>query len=115
MNFRGVVGVQGDVTPGWHYNAFGPYYYVTVDQRNGGYLSNQKVNNALQVGGTAANPGCLNGGIGGCGPYNIFSQGGRRPAPSGYLSANRTSRGRRAGGNNETRLTRDVGAHPVRS
>jgi len=115
MNFRGVVGVQGDVTKGWHYNAFGSYYYVTVDQKNGGYISNTKVNNALQVGGTAANPVCLNGGADGCVPYNIFTQGAVTPAQTAYLSELGTSRGTLAEQIVEVDVTGDLGVYGVRS
>lgn len=115
MNFRGVVGVQGDVTEGWHYNAFGSYYYVSVDQKNGNYLSNTKVNNALQVGGTAANPVCLNGGADGCVPYNIFTQGGVTPAQTSYLAEIGTSRGTLAEEIVEVDVTGDLGVYGVRS
>ena len=115
MNFRGVVGIQGDLSDAWHYNAFGSDYYVTVDQRNGGYLSNAKVDNALQVGGTAANPVCLNGGSDGCIPYNIFNQGGVTPAQTAYLSEIGTSRGTLAEEILEVDLTGDLGKYGVRS
>lgn len=115
MNFRGVVGVQGDITSAWHYNAYGSYYYVTVDQRNGGYLSNAKINNALQVGGTAANPVCLNGGGDGCVPYNIFMQGGVTPDQLAYLNEIGTSRGTLAEQILEADVTGDLGVYGVKS
>ena len=115
MNFRGVVGVQGDLTDAWHYNAFGSYYYVTVDQRNANYLSNTKVNNALQVGGTAANPVCLNGGADGCVPYNIFTEGGVTPAQTNYLAEIGTSRGTLYEEIVEADVTGDLGVYGVRS
>lgn len=115
MNFRGVVGVQGDLTSAWHYNAFGSYYYVTVDQRNAGYLSNMKVNNALQVGGTAANPVCLNGGGDGCVPYDIFTQGAVTPAQIAYLNETGTSRGTLSEEILEADVTGDLGEYGIRS
>ncbi len=115
MNFRGVVGVQGDLTSAWHYNAYGSYYYVTVDQRNNNYLSNQKINNALQVGGTAANPVCLNGGSDGCVPYNIFTTGGVTQAQLDYLTEIGTSRGTLAEQILEADLTGDLGTYGIKS
>jgi len=72
-NFRGVAGVKGDLLPGWTYDAYGQYYYTTFFTSNGNYLDFQKITNALQVTGTAANPVCVGGGT--CVPYNIFREG----------------------------------------
>ncbi|MDE2474393.1 MAG: TonB-dependent receptor [Alphaproteobacteria bacterium] len=115
MNFRGVIGVQGDLTSAWHYNAYGSYYYVTVDQRNNNYLGNTKINNALQVGGTAANPVCLNGGGDGCVPYDIWTQGAVTPAQLAYLTEIGTSRGTLSEQILEADVTGDLGEYGIRS
>ena len=73
-NYRVVGGVQGDIIDGVSYDAYAQYYYTTLYSANGNYLSLAGINNALLVGGTAANPACLSGGS--CVPYNIFQQGG---------------------------------------
>jgi outer membrane cobalamin receptor len=109
QSFRGVVGVKGDITDNWHYDAFGSYYYVTVDQNNGNYLSNQKVNKAIDV---ITGPALLSDGktpnpFAGqpecrsvyqnldtaCVPYNIFTEGGINKAQTDYLATYGTSRG----------------------
>jgi iron complex outermembrane recepter protein len=73
-NYRVVGGARGDIIDGITYDAYAQYYYTTLYSSNSNYLSSVAVNNALLVGGTAANPVCLSGGT--CVPYNIFQQGG---------------------------------------
>ena len=73
-NYRAVGGVQGEIIDGVTYDTYVQYYYTTLFSSNSNYLSIAGVNNALLVGGTAANPACLGGGA--CVPYNIFQQGG---------------------------------------
>ena len=72
-NYRVVGGATGEIIDGITYDAYAQYYYTTLYSANGNYLSSAGINNALLVGGTAANPTCLNGGS--CVPYNIFQQG----------------------------------------
>jgi len=96
LNFRGVVGIQGDISDAWHYDAYGSYYYVVGDTKIGGFLSNQKVVNALQVVDVAGVPTCksvVNGTDTACVPFNIFTQGGVTPAQLDYLREIGTSRG----------------------
>jgi iron complex outermembrane recepter protein len=73
-NYRAVIGSKGEIADGWTYDAFGQYYYTSLFNSEGGYFDYAKVNNALQVTGTAANPVCISGGS--CVPYNIWSTGG---------------------------------------
>ncbi len=73
-NYRVVGGAQGEIIDGITYDAYAQYYYTTLYNANGNYLSSSGINNALLVNGTAANPACLSGGS--CVPYNIFQQGG---------------------------------------
>ena len=82
-SYRAVVGLRGDLGEGWSYDAYGQFGYTSYFNSQQGYLSNSRVQNALLVGGTAANPVCLSGGS--CVPYNIFSDGGVTPAALKYL------------------------------
>ena len=118
MNFRGVVGVKGDINNAWHYDAFGSYYYVTIDQTNGNYLSNQKINNALQVVSVGGVPTCksvLSGQDTACKPYNIFAEGGVTPDQIAYLATYGTSRGHLFEEILELDITGDLGGYGIKS
>lgn len=109
MNFRGVVGVKGDFADVWHYDVYGSYYYVSVDQSNGNYVSIGKLNNSLDVitgptylsDGKTANPhagqiecrSVYNGRDAACVPYNLWEEGGVTKDQTDYLSTYGTSRG----------------------
>jgi iron complex outermembrane receptor protein len=93
INYRTVVGMNGDVGGGWTYDAYGQYYYTTLYNSNSGYLNYANVDNALQVGGTAANPTCLNQSAAGCVPYNIWTQGAVTPQQLAYLTESGTGDG----------------------
>jgi iron complex outermembrane receptor protein len=82
-SYRAIIGMRGDLGDGWSYDAYGQFGYTSYFNSQQGYLSNARVQNALLVGGTAANPVCLSGGA--CVPYNIFSDGGVTPAALSYL------------------------------
>ena len=84
-NYRVVVGTTGTIVPGWTYDAYGQYYYTSLFNSNTGYLDFAKVNNALQVTGTAANPVCISGGA--CVPYNIWREGAVTPDQLQYLTS----------------------------
>ena len=70
-NYRIVLGLKGDIGDAWHYDGYGSYYYTSLYNAEGGYLSIQGIQNALNVDGTATNPVCAVGGA--CVPWNIFS------------------------------------------
>lgn len=83
INYRGVLGLRGDLNPQWRYDAYGQYYYTTLYSSNTNYLNFQAITNALQVTGTAADPVCISGGS--CVPYNIFREGAVTPEQLAYL------------------------------
>jgi hypothetical protein len=58
-NYRAVVGLAGEITAAWNYDAYGQYYYTTLFNSNSNYLNFAAVDNALQVTGTASNPVCI--------------------------------------------------------
>ena len=82
-NYRGVLGVRGDLASAWSYDAYGQYYYSTLYNSNSNYLNFQSIANGMQVTGTRANPVCVSGGA--CVPYNIFTEGGVTEAQLNYL------------------------------
>lgn len=90
-NYRAVVGAKGKIAHGWSYDAYGQYYYTSLFNSNSGYFDFAKVDNALQVTGTAANPVCVSGGN--CVPYNIWSEGAVTPGQLRYLTAPGTAFG----------------------
>jgi iron complex outermembrane recepter protein len=84
-NYRAVVGATGEIIDGWSYDAYGQYYYTSLFNSNTGYFDYSKVDNALQVTGSAANPVCISGGA--CVPYNIWTEGGVTPEQLQYLTS----------------------------
>src|SRR5882724_821626 len=85
-NYRAVVGANGDIAPGWTYDAYGQYYYTTLFNANSGYLDYSKVTNALQVTKDAnGKPVCISGPP--CVPYNIWTEGGVTADQLAYLTS----------------------------
>ena len=112
-NYRIVLGMKGDFADGWHYDAYGSYYYTSLFNANLNYLSFKNLQSALLVGGTAANPACLSGSP--CVPWNIFNQGGVTPAAVSYLSEPGTAFGAIEEQIFEADLTGDLGKYGVKS
>ncbi len=97
-NYRAVVGARGAIPDieGWTYDVYGSYYYTALFQGNFNYLSNARIQNALQVVNVNGVPTCIakiNGTAPGCVPYNIFAQGGVTPEQVAYLNSSGTSSG----------------------
>ena len=90
-NYRGVVGIKGDIGAAWNYDVYGQYYYTSFFNSNKQYLNFASIDNALQVTGTAANPACISGSP--CVPYNIFQDGAVTPAALQYLYLDGTAFG----------------------
>lgn len=90
-NYRAVVGLTGEITDAWTYDAYGQYYYTTLFNSNSNYLNFTAVDNALQVTGSASNPVCLSGAP--CVPWNIFSTGGVTAAQLAPLYSTGTAYG----------------------
>ncbi|HXQ16926.1 MAG TPA: TonB-dependent receptor [Caulobacteraceae bacterium] len=113
-NYRIVIGMKGDLGDAWRYDAYGSYYYTSLFDSNGNYLSLSGIQNALLVGGTAAAPVCLNGSAS-CIPYNIFNQGGVTPAQVASLNESGTSHGTIEEQIFEGFVTGDLGKYGVKS
>jgi iron complex outermembrane receptor protein len=91
MDFRFVVGARGDLGDGWHYDISDEFSRTLLSESEGGYFSNSKLANAIDVVTDPANglPECavfVSGADTNCVPYNIFKAGGVTPAAIKYLT-----------------------------
>jgi len=84
MDFREVLGIKGKIDDAWSYDASFNYSLVNLNSDNLNYFSTTKLNNALNVTGTAANPVCVSGPP--CVPYNLFGTGPVTAAMINYLN-----------------------------
>ena len=113
-NYRAVVGGRGNIAGSWKYDIYGSYYSTTLLTRVENYLSIQRIQDALLVGGTAAHPVCLSGHTG-CVPYDIFKQGGVSQAAAGALTELGTSTGSTSERIVEATVTGDLGDYGIKS
>jgi len=88
------VGVRGDfgMNDAFHYDVYGQYGRTQYNYSVQNDISLTKAQDALLVGGTAANPVCLSGNAG-CVPLNIFKDGGVTPAALAYILTSGTTTG----------------------
>ncbi len=114
VNFRGVFGARGELAGPWRYDIYGSFYRTELSSRVENYLSLQRLQNALLVGGTAANPVCLSGAAG-CVPYNIFSAGGVTPEQANSLTILGTQAGTTTQRIVEAVVTGELGDYGIRS
>jgi iron complex outermembrane recepter protein len=83
IDWHVVLGVKGKIADGWDYDVSWQNSIVNLISQAQNYFSTAKIENALNVTGTAANPVCISGPP--CVPYNIFSPGQVTPAALKYL------------------------------
>jgi iron complex outermembrane recepter protein len=91
FDFRMVVGARGDIGDGWHYDVSDEFSRSALSESEGGYFSNSKLLEAVNVETDAANgkPECatfISGADTSCVPYNIFSPGGVTAAAEKFLT-----------------------------
>jgi iron complex outermembrane recepter protein len=79
-------GVKGTLNSVWAYDVYGLQATVRSPQSYSNDLNVTRIQNALIVDGTAANPVCRNDTANGCVPWNVFQLGGVTPAALGYLA-----------------------------
>jgi outer membrane receptor protein involved in Fe transport len=119
FNYRGVVGVQGDVLDDvWHYDVYGSYYYTFLNQINSNYLSYSRIGRALDVVDVGGVPTCLSvkdGSDSHCVPWDIFKDGGVTPAALKYLGIIGTESGTVREYIFEGDATGDLGKYGVKS
>jgi iron complex outermembrane receptor protein len=113
-NYRAVFGSRGKIAGSWKYDIYGSYYYTSLYAPVNNYLSVAKIQDALLVGGTAANPVCLSGHAG-CIPYNIFQQGGVTTAQAASLVGFGSARGTTTQRIIEATVTGDLGDYGLKS
>jgi len=120
QNYRALVGARGEVPEfeGWKYDVYGSYYYTSLFQSNQNYLSQARIQNALQVvsvNGVATCKSVVAQTDAACVPYNIFNQGGVTPAQVAYLNATGTEQGTVEEAIFQANLTGDLGRYGVKS
>ncbi|SMF66865.1 TonB-dependent receptor domain-containing protein [Allosphingosinicella indica] len=89
-NFRTLVGVKGDISPAWSYDAYYLYGRVNFSQTYLNEFSVSRLNRALDVVTNPANgqPVCrsvLDGSDPNCVPYDVFARNSVNPAALSYL------------------------------
>jgi iron complex outermembrane receptor protein len=112
-NYRMVVGLKGEFVKAWNYDAWGQYYYTSFFEANNQYFSYAKIDNALLVTGTAANPACVSGPP--CVPWNIFQDGGVTQAALNYLYLLGTGSGNTTLRTAHADITGELGQYGVQS
>ncbi len=83
-NYRGTLGLKGDINDVWKYDVYGSYYYTSLYNTNENYLSKVRSQSALD--------NCVDGSAG-CVPWNIWSEGGVTPESTAYIAAFGVSNG----------------------
>jgi iron complex outermembrane recepter protein len=82
--FRIVTGMKGDISSNWSYDVSAQFGKINVANVYRNDVSSTRIDEALLVGGTIANPVCLSGNAA-CVPYNVFNAGGVTPAAAAYI------------------------------
>jgi iron complex outermembrane receptor protein len=91
MDFRFVIGARGDIGDGWHYDISDEFSRSLLSESEGGYFSNSKLLNAVDVVTDPANgqPECavfVSNADTSCVPYNLWKTGGVTAAALKYLT-----------------------------
>ncbi|MDP3369962.1 MAG: TonB-dependent receptor [Brevundimonas sp.] len=95
-SYRGVVGVRGELTPGWNYDIAGQFSRVAMARTYLNDFSVTRLGRALDVVNVGGTPTCrsvVNGTDPSCVPYDIFIQGGVTQAALDYLQIPLIQRG----------------------
>jgi iron complex outermembrane recepter protein len=93
LSFRDVIGVRGDLSDAWHYDAYAQYGYTRYNNQIGGYLSNSRIASALDVGANGQCAYSLPDVSTACVPWNIFQAGGVSQAQLNYLTVGAEEQG----------------------
>ncbi len=87
-SYRGVVGVRGEITPGWNYDIAAQFSRVNLSRVYKNDFSTTRLGRALDVINVAGRPTCrsvVNGTDPNCVPYDVFIAGGVTQAALDYL------------------------------
>jgi outer membrane receptor protein involved in Fe transport len=82
--FRVITGMKGEIIENWSYDVFAQFGQIKVANTYRNDVSSARIDEALLVGGTLANPVCTSGNAS-CVPYNVFNNGGVTAAAAGYI------------------------------
>ena len=104
-NYRGVFGFKGDINEAWSYDAYGSYYYTTLYNTNGNYVSKAKGQSALD--------NCVDG-ASGCVPWDIWTEGGVTPEAADYISTYGVTNGVSTQQIVSGSVTGDLGAYGIK-
>ena len=83
-HFRVTTGMKGDISDNWSYDVSAQFGQISVANTYRNDVSSARINEALLVGGTLANPVCQSGNAA-CVPYNVFNNNGVTAAAAGYI------------------------------
>jgi iron complex outermembrane recepter protein len=108
-----VLGVKGKVDDAWTYDATLNWSLVNFTSINLNFPSNSRMQNSLNVTGTAANPSCITGPP--CVPWNIFQPGGVTAAALNYLMVPGLEDGRIEQKDAEVNFVGDLGKYNIQS
>ncbi|MHB8284686.1 MAG: TonB-dependent receptor plug domain-containing protein [Caulobacteraceae bacterium] len=116
-SFRDVIGARGDLDDAWHYDAYAQYGRTQFTEVLGGYLSNSRISNALNVVNTATGPACASALAvsQGCVPYDIFQDGGVTPAALNYLTESGQEQGYTEEQVADVNITGQLGKYGIKS
>lgn len=87
-SYRGVVGVRGEITPGWNYDIAAQYSRVILSRVFSNDFSVTRLGRAMDVVDVGGTPTCrsvVNGTDPACVPYDVFTSGGVTQAALDYL------------------------------
>lgn len=85
-DLRFTTGIKGEINSAWSYDMYGLQGSVRSPGSYANDLNTPRLQNALFVTGTAANPVCTTDTESGCVPWNIFTPGGVTQAALAYLA-----------------------------
>lgn len=104
-NYRGVLGVEGDINDAWSYDAYASYYYTNLYNTNQNYISIARAQSAMN--------GCVDG-TPGCVPWNIWTEGGVTPEAADWVSTYGISNGTSSQEIVSASVTGDLGNYGVK-
>jgi outer membrane receptor protein involved in Fe transport len=111
-NYRGVLGVKGDINDAWSYDTYGSYYYTTLYNTNKNYVSLAR--GSLALNGCLTGPGQVSAVLDtSCVPWNIWRDGGVTQEASDYIATYGVSNGSTSQTIFSASTTGDLGAYGI--
>ncbi len=112
--FRIVTGLKGDLSEAWSYDAYFQTGTIKFANTYRNDVSSARIDEALLVTGTLANPVCTSGNAS-CVPYNVFQPGGVTAAAAGYIGIPLIITGSTRETVVQGSITGDLGAYGIKS